>query len=116
LHRCNVFDVVDSIILFSFSCSPKFHRIVPLLSFLYINVYMFLFVYTLIFWIYLPHMRKNMQALPFWTWLTYHLVCFLQYAISIQVSSTYFHILIASFNSWIIVRWIHVPQSWQTFT
>jgi hypothetical protein len=31
---------------------------------------MFLFVYTFIFWIYLPHVRENMWSSFFWTWLT----------------------------------------------
>jgi hypothetical protein len=35
------------------------------------NVYMtiFGFVYMFIFWLYLVHMRKNMQSFSFWTWL-----------------------------------------------
>jgi hypothetical protein len=35
-----------------------------------VHMIMFVWGYTFIFWIYLPHMRENMQPLPFWTWLT----------------------------------------------
>jgi hypothetical protein len=36
---------------------------------------MFVFVYTFIFWIYLPYMRENMLLLSFRNWLTWLTWC-----------------------------------------
>jgi hypothetical protein len=74
LYRCYVLHYCwCSVILFSFSSTPEFHRAVPLLEtcstckFVYDHV---CFVYMFICWVYLPHMRENMWPLSFWNWLT----------------------------------------------
>jgi hypothetical protein len=67
-----------SIILFSFLSCPDFLRVVPLLQtcstllqtcseFVYDHACFWVYVYL---WIYLPHMRENMQLLHFWVGLT----------------------------------------------
>jgi hypothetical protein len=64
-------DIVDYH-LFSFPSSLKFHSVTPLLltcSTLQMVYDYVVFVYTFIFWIYLPHMTENMGPLSFRTWL-----------------------------------------------
>jgi hypothetical protein len=60
--------ILLTIILFSFPSSPDFHRLVPLFqsSSIYECVYdPVCFVYMFSSWIYLPHMRENMQPFSF---------------------------------------------------
>jgi hypothetical protein len=62
-----------TVILVFFPASPKLYWVVPPLQ--TCSTYKFIyddlcFVYMFIFWVYLPHMRENMQPLSFWAWLT----------------------------------------------
>jgi hypothetical protein len=55
--------ILLAIILLSFPSSPKFNSVVPLLQTCSTCRWIYdhdCFVYTFIFWIYLPHMRENM--------------------------------------------------------
>jgi hypothetical protein len=62
-----------SVIRFSFSSFPEFHRVVPqlqtcsTLGFVYDLASFCVYVYLRI---YLPHIRENIQLLCFWSWLT----------------------------------------------
>jgi hypothetical protein len=62
-----------SILLFSFPSFLTFHRVVPLLQtcstseFVYDRACFCIYFYL---WIYLPHMRENIQFLCFWAWFT----------------------------------------------
>jgi hypothetical protein len=67
IQQLSILNIIFS--TFSFPSFPKFHKGVPLLH-TCLYMVMFVFVYMLIFWIYLPHMRENMWPLSFWTWLT----------------------------------------------
>jgi hypothetical protein len=64
LCRCEVFEIVDSIIFFSFPSSPWCSSIVADMFYLsvYDHVWFCLYVYL---WICLSHLRENMQALSF---------------------------------------------------
>jgi hypothetical protein len=83
-------------ILFSLPSSPELHRVLPLLQFFpHVNVYMimFVFVYMFIFWIYLPHMRENMQPLSLWIWIT---------SLNMMISSS-IHLLASNIISFFLV-------------
>jgi hypothetical protein len=53
----------------SSSAIEQFHNYKHILSMSLYEI-IFVFMYMFIFWIYLPHMRENMQPLSFWIWIT----------------------------------------------
>jgi hypothetical protein len=68
LHRCNVFHYYSLSIISSLHPPPCYWKIWYYIYIVYcISVYlymiMFAFVYTLMFWTYLPHMKENMWTL-----------------------------------------------------
>jgi hypothetical protein len=94
-----------SIIFFSFSFLPEFHKIVILLQTCSTSEFVcdhawFLFMF--IFWVYVPYIRENKWSLSLWVWFTSHDVLQLHpFAFKPQVIIPYGRV---------ILHCVYVPQ------